>query len=235
MILDLPIPPSWLRLVTTNAADASASGDASSPNGVDAPSAPAADPSESPGAQSDPEEVSAQYFSQQSPHGEPCLLMVSPLLPLPSSLVTLVRSAIQDEADFKLDWKWPPQTPRLGPWEVVAQLCIGQSRESGLPTGRLYVALDAGVGAFLIVVIDRDPNRLAQRQAEVFGLLSRAQLFRVQHAGEAEGLQPPNNNLAASEPAGPDLLPSRLQAVIPPQQPAPELYLKEFLFRHFVD
>jgi len=231
MILDLPIPPSWLRLVTTNAADASASGDARSHNGVDAPSAAAAEPS----AQSDPEEESAQYFSQQSPDGEPCLLMVSPMLPLPSSLVTLVRSAIQDEADFKLDWKWPPQTPRLGPWEVVAQLCIGQSRESGLPTGRLYVALDAGVGAFLIVVIDRDPNRLAQRQAEVFSLLSRAQLFRVQHAGEAEGLQPPNNNLAASEPAGPDLLPSRLQAVIPPQLPAPELYLKEFLFRHFVD
>ena len=76
MILDLPIPPSWLRLVTTNAADTSASGDAKSQNGVDAPSAAAAEPS----AQSDPEEESAQYFSQQSPDGEPCLLMVSPLL-----------------------------------------------------------------------------------------------------------------------------------------------------------
>lgn len=150
------------------------------------------------------------------------MLIVSPLLPLPRSLAGLIAEALASEPDFRIDWKWPVLTPRVGPWELVVQLCVGTSRETGHVTGRVYAALDAGFGAYLVVCIDRDPQKLAERHKEVLGLLAGARLHRdrIPAAETAPG--------EAASTAAPT-------EIIPPQQPPPEIYLKEALFSYLTD
>lgn len=178
----------------------------------------------------------------------PCMLIVSPLLPLPRSLAELVGEALASEPDFRIDWKWPLLTPRAGPWELVVQLCVGTSRETGHATGRVYAALDAGFGAYLIVCIDRDPQKLAERQKELLAMLAGARLHRdripeaeTQAAGELANAatDAATNELANGAPGALGRPPRRSPAdpteIIPPQQPPPEIYLKEALFSYLTD
>ena len=159
----------------------------------------------------------------------PCILIVSPLLPLPRSLASLIAEALASEPDFRIDWKWPVLTPRVGPWELVVQLCVGTSLETGHATGRVYAALDAGFGAYLLVCIDRDPQKLAERHKELLGLLAAARLHR-DRVPEAETALAPDEaaSLAGKGAAAPT-------EIIPPQQPPPEIYLKEALFSYLTD
>jgi hypothetical protein len=172
--------------------------------------------------------------------------MISPLLPLPRSLPELVQEALLSEPDFVPDWKWPLLLPRVGDWELVIQLCVGTSRATGLATGRVYAALDAGFGAYLIVCIDRDPQKLAERHKELLALMARARLLENQ-APEDENQGEPENDLSPERfdldgrslvrqgPLANLKTRSNEVAVIPPQRPPPELYLKDALFRHLVD
>ena len=170
----------------------------------------------------------------------PCLLIVSPLLPLPRSLAALLQEAITGEADFRLDWKWPVLTPRAGPWELVVQMCVGTSLETGLVTGRVYIALDAGSGAYLIVCVDRDPQKVAARQKELLALLAGARLIR-DHISPAEAATVAAEAALAvgaaadRTPASPGAAHATSAEVIPPQQPPPEIYLKEALFSYLTD
>lgn len=174
--------------------------------------------------------------------GAPCLLIVSPLLPLPRSLPALVEEALASEPDFRLDWKWPLLTPRAGPWELVVQLCVGTSQATGHATGRVYVGLDAGSGAYLIVCIDRDPQKLAERQKEVLTLLAGTRLHRDRiPAAEAESAASPwagDEDAPATSPSpgtGTGAPGALSTEIVPPQQPPPEIYLKEALFSYLTD
>ena len=218
--------------------------------GADAESGPPADPE--PARYYERHEISPERAAFAPPGQEPpdsaaapCLLIVSPLLPLPRSLPALLQEAIAGEADFRLDWKWPILTPRAGPWELVVQMCVGTSLETGYATGRVYIALDAGIGAYLIVCIDRDPQKVAARQKELLTLLAGARLHRdrvspaeaATVAAEAAlalatdaAVGPASASLGASGAAN-----SAATEVIPPQQPPPEIYLKEALFSYLTD
>lgn len=174
----------------------------------------------------------------------PCMLIVSPLLPLPRSLAGLIGEALASEPDFRLDWKWPLLTPRAGPWELVVQLCVGTSRETGHATGRVYAALDAGFGAYLVVCIDRDPQKLAERHKELLAMLAAARLHRdripegeTQTASElaSELASEPTSELAPGLGRPPRPAPADPTELIPPQQPPPEIYLKEALFSYLTD
>lgn len=168
----------------------------------------------------------------------PCMLIVSPLLPLPRSLAALVGEALASEPDFRIDWKWPILTPRAGPWELVVQLCVGTSRETGHATGRVYAALDAGFGAYLVVCIDRDPQKLAERHKELVAMLAEAHLHR-DRVPEAETLTTSElaDDAAGETASGPGRRPRPADPteIVPPQQPPPEIYLKEALFSYLTD
>lgn len=168
----------------------------------------------------------------------PCMLIVSPLLPLPRSLAALVGEALASEPDFRIDWKWPILTPRAGPWELVVQLCVGTSQETGHATGRVYAALDAGFGAYLVVCIDRDPQKLAERHKELLAMLAEARLHR-DRVPEAETLttnEPTSESDSESADApGRPPSPADPTEIVPPQQPPPEIYLKEALFSYLTD
>ena len=81
----------------------------------------------------------------------------------------------------------------------------GHSRETGIATGRVYAAIDAGHGGFLLVFVDRDPSRLELRRNQLAALLVESRL--LEHGN----------------------------VVLPPQKAVEELYLKDFLFPHLVD
>jgi hypothetical protein len=197
----------------------------------------------------DSDEPGARYFERRDEGSAdpsdaselpaaPCLLTISPLLPLPRSLPALLHEVLASEPDFRPDWKWPVLTPRVGPWELVVQLCVGTSQATGITTGRLYVALDAGCGAYLIVCIDRDPQKLAERQKEILGLLAKARLHR-DRVREIEPAPDPSDQSSddiagghVAKPAAPD--PPSTE-VVPPQQPPLEIYLRETLFSYLTD
>lgn len=207
-----------------------------------------------PGQDSSGQNASGQSSLRQ---GAPCLLIVSPLLPLPRSLPALVEEALASEPDLRLDWKWPLLTPRAGPWELVVQLCVGTSQATGHTTGRVYVGLDAGSGAYLIVCIDRDPQKLAERHKEVLTMLAGARLHRDRipqaEIATADSAWAPDTAAAASqgrpgpqgrqEPQGPQELPATATGapaaprteILPPQQPPLEIYLKDALFSYMTD
>lgn len=190
----------------------------------DQPGQPSAPPE--PG---EPSEPGARYFERhdlQDPDAARCLLIISPLLPLPRSLPVLLQEALTSEPDFRPDWKWPVLTPRVGPWELVVQMCVGTSLATGYTTGRLYIALDAGFGAYLIVCIDRDPQKLAERQKELLALLAGARLHRDR--------VPHNENENEDPEAAADLATSSTD-IVPPQQPPLEIYLRETLFSYLTD
>lgn len=170
----------------------------------------------------------------------PCMLIVSPLLPLPRSLAGLISEALAGEPDFRIDWKWPLLTPRAGPWELVVQLCVGTSKETGHATGRVYAALDAGFGAYLVVCIDRDPQKLAERHKELLAMLAAARLHRDRiPEGETQTADEPTGEPTGEPTSGPGRPPRPAPAdpteIIPPQQPPPEIYLKEALFSYLTD
>ncbi len=228
----------WRRIELGPSADAVA--------GADAESAPPTDPEPAryyERHEARPDRAASAAGGQEPPDSvaAPCLLIVSPLLPLPRSLPALLQEAIAGEADFRLDWKWPILTPRAGPWELVVQMCVGTSLATGYATGRVYIALDAGSGAYLIVCIDRDPQKIAARQKELLALLAGARLHRDRVSpAEAATVAAEATLALATDAAGlfaASLGAARLAAteVIPPQQPPPEIYLKEALFSYLTD
>ncbi|HRI53210.1 MAG TPA: hypothetical protein PLW65_23820, partial [Pseudomonadota bacterium] len=150
----------------------------------------------------------------------------------------LVGEAGASEPDFRVDWKWPILTPRAGPWELVVQLCVGTSRETGHATGRVYAALDAGFGAYLVVCIDRDPQKLAERHKELLAMLAEARLHR-DRVPEAETLTTneltSDSDSATADAPGRPPGPAEPTEIVPPQQPPPEIYLKEALFSYLTD
>jgi hypothetical protein len=170
--------------------------------------------------------------------------MVSPLLPLPRSLPALVSEAIGGETDFRPSWKWPILTPRVGPWELVVQMCVGASASSGHTTGRIYVALDAGFGAYLIVLVDRDPQKLAERYQELLAIMAGAQLLSDRRAdldadtdldADADLEPAADRDAVAKERRAKPAAPPAPVSVIPPQSPPAEIYLKEALFNYLTD
>lgn len=106
----------------------------------------------------------------------PAALLISPLLPLPRSPTRLLRTALESEPDYELKSESPYLAVRLGPWEVTALETTGVSRETGLESARLYAVLDAGFGAYMLVFVDCDPGRIAQRRDQLVELISEAQL-----------------------------------------------------------
>ena len=198
------------------------------------------EPSE-PGDDAEPAEPAARYFERhdpQDPAAARCLLIVSPLLPLPRSLPSLLQEALTGEPDFRLDWKWPLLTPRVGPWELVVQMCVGTSQAAGVTTGRLYVALDAGFGAYLLVCIDRDPQKLAERQKELLALLAGARLHRARVPAAERPDDRQDDRDPEGEAGGENFSPRATASttdIVPPQLPPPELYLKETLFSYLTD
>lgn len=249
MRLELPIPPP-VRPVVLPADLAAGAGPGAGSGGGGAwrrielgqgPESTAASPE---GAESAryyeriPEHIDAPLGQPESaPTGgraAPCLLIVSPLLPLPRSLAALVAEALAGEPDFRLDWKWPILTPRAGPWELVVQMCVGTSQETGHVTGRIYLALDAGSGAYLLVCVDRDPQKLAARQKELLALVAGARLHRARISAEETATRDQEAAAAADAGLAP-ATPATPTEIIPPQQPPPELYLKEALFSYLTD
>lgn len=198
MILDLPLPPGWARAQAPGTAYGEG-GDFVWP--ADAPS---------PIATTGPTSLS----SMENLALAPAVLLVSPFLPLPPSLPILIEQALASEPDYQVGRRSAVLTPRLGPWEAVQLLTQGKSRETGIETARIYAALDAGYGAFLLVFIDGDPRRLPDRQQQLDSLIAQARL------------RPPP---ADAGPESPD------QAAIPPQRPPGEIFFKEVLYRHLID
>lgn len=197
MILDLPLPPGWARAQAPGTAYGEG-GDFIWP--ADAPS-----PTSATGPTS--------LRSMDNLALQPAVLLVSPFLPLPTSLPALIEQALTSESDYQLSRRSAMLTPRLGPWEAVQLLTQGTSRETGIETGRIYAALDAGYGAFLLIFIDGEPRRLPERQRQLDSLLAQAQL----RPGPAAGSEAPD------------------EAAIPPQRPPGELFFKEVLYRHLID
>lgn len=252
MYLDLPTPPHWPRW--RSIAPDPEPADPAAPQDADAPAPIGAEPDAPETARYTviPDGATAGDGAAPGPGqgpGQPTLLIVSPLLPLPASLPRLLDEAVASEPDFRIEWRWPLLTPRAGPWELCLLLTVGDSRETGQRTGRVYAALDAGFGAFLIALIDREPRRLAARQRELCALLAQASLQERTglDAPSAQGPSDDGDNGDNSDDAGNAApLPGSLAALgffsprarplrVPPQRPPAELYLKDALFRHFAE
>lgn len=197
MILDLPLPPGWTR-----ASGSTDGGELIWP--ADSPN---------PSATTGPTSLS----SLEGLALQPAVLLVSPFMPLPPSLPTLIEAALTSEPDYVLSRRSQLLTPRLGPWEAVELLTQGRSRETGIETSRIYAALDGGYGVFLLVFIDGDPRRLPERQRQLDSLIAQARLRK-----------PNPDPQAATDPA-PD------SPHIPPQRPPCEIFFKEVLYRHLID
>lgn len=226
MFLDVPIPPSWTRELGP------------APAQVAEASAPAPAPANGQPAASD-ESGRATYYlpiaGSEAAAGEPVLLMVSPMLPLSSSLPALIEEAVKSEPDFQIEWRWPVFLARVGPWELVMLMVVGRSAEAGVTTGRIYAAFDAGYGTFLVVLLDRDPNRLAARKTELCELLARARLRRSSRENPTgAGLaQPEEDSLGALGALSDDKWLEEL--AVPPQLPPLSLYLKDALYKYLTD
>ena len=254
MYLDLPIPPHWPRWRSIAPdPEPEATAPAAPPDAAAAAPTPApigGEPDEPETARYTviPDTAAADGTASGPGPGQPTLLIVSPLLPLPASLPRLLDEAVASEPDFRVEWRWPLLTPRAGPWELCLLLTVGDSRETGQRTGRVYAALDAGFGAFLIALIDREPRRLATRQRELCALLAEASLQERAAGPAAQGA---GNNGGYGDDSGDGTdaaapLPGSLAALgffapqarplrVPPQRPPAELYLKDALFRHFAE
>jgi hypothetical protein len=153
----------------------------------------------------------------------PSLLLVSPLLPLPESLPSLIQQALDSEPDYQITRRSNYMLPRLGPWEVVVLLTFGCSAESRVETGRIYAALDAGYGAFLLVFLDKDPRRLPERQRQLYELITLARLR--EGPGQGQEKKPADKK---------DVVQGR-RLGMPPQLPPLDIFLKEVLYRHLID
>jgi hypothetical protein len=230
---------------------------------------------------------------------EPAALLLSPLLPLPRSPTVLLQAALESEPDYEVTSESHYLAVRLGAWEVTVLETTGQSRETGIESARLYTVLDAGYGAYMMVFIDCDAERIGLRRDQLVELISDAELRtqprplqlappaspaskepELAPAAEllATGLPPLSELVAAAgessadtdgtvaeqpsdlapvgptsapladgepltaprpvasapssgiaQPSDPDALP------LPPQRPAPDVYLKGSLYPHLVD
>ena len=230
---------------------------------------------------------------------EPAALLLSPLLPLPRSPTVLLQAALESEPDYEVTSESHYLAVRLGAWEVTVLETTGQSRQTGIESARLYAVLDAGYGAYMLVFIDCDPERIGLRRDQLVELISAAELRtqprppqpappaspalkEPESAPAAELLAtelPPLSELIAAagessvdaegtvagqpselgpagptsapladgepltaprpvaspaspgvaQPSDPDALP------LPPQRPAPDVYLKGSLYPHLVD
>lgn len=222
MFLDVPTPPSWTRELGPAAPDQGAAGTGT-------------------GSESVEESGRALYYfpiaGTAAAAGEPVLLMVSPMLPLSSSLPTLLEEAVKSEPDFQIEWRWPLLLSRVGPWELVLLMVVGRSAEQRITTGRIYAAFDAGYGTFLVVLLDRDPNRLAARKNELCELLARARLRRTPRETTAAAGRPAADGTTDDELAIAALGDEKWveELAVPPQQPPLALYLKDALYKYLTD
>ena len=106
----------------------------------------------------------------------PAALLLSPLLPLPRSPTVLLQAALESEPDYEVTSESHYLAVRLGAWEVTVLETTGQSRETGIASARLYAVLDAGYGAYMMVFIDCDPERIGLRRDQLVELISDAEL-----------------------------------------------------------
>lgn len=150
-------------------------------------------------------------------------VLVSPLLPLPRSLPDLLEQALRSEPDFVAHLRSEVRLVRLGAWEVVQQSARGHSRSEKIEMDRVYVGLDGGFGAWLLVLIvfgDAQPGLLLRRQHELGVLIASATMQRPQKGSDKRGT---------------GRTPERASAGVPVQKATSELFLSQVLYRHLLD
>ena len=133
----------------------------------------------------------------------PSALLLSPLLPLLRSPTQLLQAALDSEPDYERSHETQFFSARLGPWEVTLLETEGKSRETGIISARIYAVMDVGHAAFMLVWVDCEPSRLAQRREQLAELLSQARLRRTRPSpvAPAEAEQsPPEAPIPAIEP-----------------------------------
>lgn len=134
----------------------------------------------------------------------PSALLLSPLLPLLRSPTQLLQAALDSEPDYERSHETQFFSARLGPWEVTLLETEGKSRETDIVSARIYAVMDVGHAAFMLVWVDCDPSRLAQRREQLAELLSQARLRRTRPIpvapAEAEQSPPEAPAPPATEP-----------------------------------